>query len=130
MSFVLFRLQDNQRGLLWLAAAVALCVLVCDPALASEGTGGGLPYEDWLTDLRNSITGPVAFTLSIIGIVGAGGVLIFGGELNGFLRSLIFIVLVLAFLVGAQNLMSNFFGRGAEVASLAPATLQLTVVAG
>lgn len=84
-----------------------------DSAFASVGTGGGLPYEDWLTKLRNSMTGPVAFTLSIMGIVMAGGILIFGGDLNGFFRTLVFIVLVMALLVGAQNMMSSLFGRGA-----------------
>jgi len=48
----------------------------------------------------------------------AGGVLIFGGDLNGFFRTLIFVVLVMALLVGAQNMMSSFFGRGAEIAAL------------
>jgi type IV secretion system protein TrbC len=84
-------------------------------AEASVGTGGGLPYETWLTSLQNSVTGPVAFTLSIIGIVVAGGVLIFGGDLNGFFRTLIFIVLVMALLVGAQNIMSTLFARGAVI---------------
>jgi type IV secretion system protein VirB2 len=65
----------------------------------------------------------VAFALSIIGIVIAGGVLIFGGDLNGFFRTLIFIVLVMALLVGAQNMMSSFFGRGAEIALLPLAQL-------
>ena len=60
----------------------------------------------------------MAFALSIIGIVIAGGVLIFGGDLNGFFRTLIFLVLVMALLVGAQNMMSSFFGKGAEIASL------------
>jgi len=60
--------------------------------------------------LRNSVTGPVAFTLSIVGIVVAGGILIFGGELNAFFRTLIFIVLVMALLIGAQNIMTNLFG--------------------
>lgn len=101
-----------------LATLLALILLTPLQALASEGTGGSLPYEGWLTNLRNSVTGPVAFALSIIGIVIAGGVLIFGGDLNGFFRTLIFIVLVMALLVGAQNMMSNFFGRGAEVAGI------------
>ena len=51
----------------------------------------------------------------------AGGVLIFGGDLNGFFRTLMFLVLVMAFLVGAQNMMSTFFGRGAEIAALGDA---------
>jgi type IV secretion system protein VirB2 len=44
--------------------------------------------------------------------------LIFGGELNHFFRSLIFLVLVMALTVGAQNMMSSFFGAGAVIATL------------
>ncbi len=86
-----------------------LLLIAPELALASVGGGGGLPYESWLVNLRNSVTGPVAFTLSIIGIVVAGGILIFGGELNAFFRTLIFIVLVMALLIGAQNIMTNLF---------------------
>ena len=112
-----FRFDRNAVFYLGLLALLAFFVLAPHTAFASEGTGGSLPYESWLTNLRNSVTGPVAFTLSLIGIVVAGGILIFGGELNGFFRTLIFIVLVMAFLVGAQNMMSSFFGRGAELAA-------------
>ena len=96
----------------------ALSLLTPQDAIAAVGAGGALPYEGWLTALQNSVTGPVAFALSIIGIVIAGGVLIFGGDLNGFFRTLIFLVLVMALLVGAQNMMGAFFGKGAEIASL------------
>jgi type IV secretion system protein VirB2 len=121
MKSTLPALRFDNRALLYLGvsfAILAFFLLMPHPAFASQGTGGSLPYEDWLTNLRNSVTGPVAFALSIIGIVVAGGILIFGGELNGFFRTLIFIVLVMALLVGAENMMSNFFGRGAEIASL------------
>lgn len=100
----------------WLVL-VALWMLLPEYASASEGVGGSLPYESWLVNLRNSVTGPVAFTLSIIGIVVAGGILVMGSDLSGFFRTLVFIVLVMALLVGAQNMMSNFFGRGAEIAA-------------
>ena len=89
-------------------------LLTVDNAQASVGGGGALPYETWLVNLRNSVTGPVAFTLSIVGIVVAGGILIFGGELNAFFRTLIFIVLVMALLVGANNIMTNLF-QGAVI---------------
>jgi type IV secretory pathway VirB2 component (pilin) len=110
-----------QLGML---ALLAFIFMAPQHAFASTGTGGSLPYESWLTNLQNSVTGPVAFALSIIGIVVAGGVLIFGGDLNGFFRTLIFLVLVMALLVGAQNVMSTFFGRGAEIASLGNAAIQ------
>lgn len=100
-----------------LFVTLALLFLFAPHAMASEGSGGGLPYEGWLTQLRYSVTGPVAFTLSVIGIVIAGAVLIFGGDLNGFFRTMVFVILVMALLVGAQNMMSSFFGRGAEISA-------------
>ena len=98
-----------------LLIVMSLVFLLPEQAVAT-GTAGGLPYESWLTNLQNSVTGPVAFALSIIGIVVAGGVLIFGGDLNGFFRTLIFLVLVMALLIAANNIMTSFFGAGAEVA--------------
>ena len=116
----------SRRTKLCIAALVLLALMVLLPqhALASEGGGGQLPYESWLTNLRNSVTGPVAFTLSIVGIVIAGGVLIFGGDLNGFFRTLFFLVLVMALLIGAQNMMSGLFGQGAEIASSAESMMR------
>jgi type IV secretion system protein TrbC len=108
----------NHRLVVWFGFMVVLLLFAGHDAYAGTATGGSLPYETWLTSLRNSATGPVAFTLSIIGIVVAGGVLIFGGDLNGFFRTLIFIVLVMALLVGAQNMMTTFFGAAAEIAFL------------
>lgn len=117
-----FRLDRNAVFYIGLLALLSFFLLAPQITFASEGTGGSLPYESWLTNLRNSVTGPVAFTLSLIGIVVAGGILIFGGELNGFFRTLIFIVLVMALLVGAQNMMGSFFGRGAEIAGATDAS--------
>ena len=93
----------------------AVLLLICIDVQAASGAGGALPYESWLTTLRNSVTGPIAFSVSMIGIVVAGGMLIFGGELNHFFRSLIFLVLVMALTIGAQNMMSTFFGQGALI---------------
>ena len=101
-------------GCFYSIAVLAIFLLSTDQAQAAVGAGGSLPYETWLVNLRNSVTGPVAFTLSIVGIVVAGGSLVFGGELNAFFRTLIFIVLVMALLVGANNVMSNLF-QGAVI---------------
>jgi type IV secretion system protein TrbC len=113
-------LAINKQTLSIIGQALLLAFFILLPAhaIASTGTGGSLPYEPWLTSLANSVTGPVAFTLSVVGIVVAGGVLIFGGELNAFFRTMIFLVLVMALLVGAQNIMSGLFGRGAVIAAL------------
>ncbi len=103
---------------LWcMGLLLTLCVITMPHEAYAAGTaGGGLPYESALTRLRASITGPVAFTLSLMGIVGAAGVLIFGGELTGFLRMMVFLVLLIAILVGAQNVLTTLFAAGAEIA--------------
>lgn len=108
------------RTLVYLCLIGLIVYLAASPddAWAVASDGGNLPYEGWLQKLQDSVTGPVAFALAIIGIVVAGGVLIFGGELNAFFRSMIFIVLVMALIIGANNMMQNFFGKGAEIASL------------
>jgi type IV secretory pathway VirB2 component (pilin) len=108
--------STNNR--LWLALFIVMLVVVGNDAYAGTATGGSLPYESWLSTLRDSVTGPVAFTLAIVGIVIAGGVLIFGGDLNGFFRTLIFMVLVMAFLVGAQNMMTTVFGNAAVISMI------------
>lgn len=106
--------RNNKKALI--AVGTGLMILLCaHPALASSTEGGGLPFDDWFTKVRSSITGPFAFTASIVGLVGAGATLIFGGDMNGFLRTLIFIVLVLAFIVAAQNTLSAITGQGAEI---------------
>jgi hypothetical protein len=59
----------------------------------------------------------VAFTISITGLVGTGSALIFqGGEINAFLRTVIYFILVVALVIAAQNIMSGLFGKGAVIA--------------
>jgi len=104
----------NQRKL-WLFTFFALALLlVCHPALAAS-TGGGLPYEGWLTKIVNSISGPVAYAVSVMAMVGAGAGLIWGGEMSGFLKTLLVIVLVLSFVIAAKNTISAITGKGAEI---------------
>lgn len=97
--------------------AVALGAVSCHPNLAHAAAagGGGLPWDAPLTVLRNDITGPVAFTISLLAMVACGAALVFGGEVNEFIRRLIMVVLVAAFLVGVTNLASALGITGAIV---------------
>ena len=101
-----------------LAIVFAWLVLSVSARTAHAATGGaGLPWETPLTTLSNSVTGPVAYSVSLIGIVGAGGILIFaGGQVNEFLRAVLFCVLVIAFIIAAKNTLTAFgFAAGAEL---------------
>lgn len=88
----------------------ALFILSVLAGTVHAATGGaGLPWETPLTTLSNSVTGPVAYAVSLIGIVGAGGVLIFaGGMVNEFLRAVLFCVLVIAFIIASKNTLTSF----------------------
>jgi len=94
---------------------LALFALV--PQLHAATGGSGLPWEAPLTTLANSVSGPVAYGLSIMGIVGVGGFLIFaGGMLGDLLRAILFIVLVIAMVIASKNTLSAFgFAAGAEI---------------
>ncbi len=90
-------------------------ILLSNTAFAAESTGGALPYEGWLKTLQQSLTGPVAFSVAMIGIVTCGATLILsGGEIGRFMQSLIFLVLVMTLLIGANALMTRFF-NGASI---------------
>lgn len=99
-----------------LAGGVALGAMACHPHLAhAAAAGGALPWDTPLTTLRTDITGPVAFTISLLAMVACGAALVFGGEINEFIRRLIMVVLVAAFLVGVTNLASALGITGAIV---------------
>ena len=97
------------------AMLVAVASVLSSPAYASSSGGGGLPWESPLQTITQSITGPVAFAVSVIGVFAAGAGLIWGGEISGFTRTLIFVVLVIGLIVAATNILSTLFGVGALV---------------
>ena len=85
---------------------------------AIAGTGGGaLPWESPLQTIADSISGPVAYAISLIGIVVAGAMLVWGGEINEFARRIIMLVLVISLIVFATQLLSTLFNvSGAVIA--------------
>lgn len=108
-------LRRNIRNLAWIAGMLAILFLILHPvsALATQ-QGGGMPFDDTLKKIRDSATGPLAAGLAIVGVIVAGGTLIFGGEIGGFFKSLMFIVLVASMLVGADNILNNLQVQGAS----------------
>ena len=83
------------------------------PALASSG--GSLPWEGPLEQIQESITGPVAGYIALAAVAIAGGMLIFGGELNDFARRLVYVVLVAGILLGATTIVGLFGATGASI---------------
>lgn len=93
--------------------AALFCAALVAPALASSG--GSLPWEGPLEKIQESITGPVAGAIALAAMAIAGGMLIFGGELNDFARRLVYIVLVAGILLGATTIVGLFGATGASI---------------
>lgn len=94
--------------------ATSVILTAAAPALASTG-GGGLPWEGPLQQIQESINGPVAGAIALAAMAIAGGMLIFGGELNDFARRLVYIVLVAGILLGASQIVGLFGATGASI---------------
>jgi len=104
----------KNRTFFLLIATFALSALAIEPALAAGG-GGGLPWEGPLQQIQQSITGPVAGAIALAAVAIAGGMLIFGGELNDFARRLMYVVLVAGILLGATQIVGLFGASGASI---------------
>ncbi|ODT74414.1 MAG: conjugal transfer protein [Pelagibacterium sp. SCN 64-44] len=92
---------------------LAVSLFAVTPALAAGG--GGLPWEGPLQQIQQSITGPVAGFIALAAVAVAGGMLIFGGELNDFARRLMYVVLVAGILLGATQIVGLFGASGASI---------------
>ncbi|NEK17173.1 TrbC/VirB2 family protein [Rhizobium leguminosarum] len=103
----------RERSIDLAAIALILAFILADPAWASSG--GGLPWEDPLQQIQESITGPVAGFIALAAVAIAGGMLIFGGELNDFARRLMYVVLVAGILLGATQIVALFGATGASI---------------
>ncbi len=77
--------------------------------------GAGLPWETPLQTISRSIQGPVAYGISLLSLIGCGGTLVWGGEINDFLRRGILLVLVISLIIFATNLMSSLFNANGAV---------------
>lgn len=99
-------------------AALALGAVIL-PEIAQAGSAQGMPWEAPLDKLKNSLTGPVALGVSVISIVVTGAGLVWGGEMNDFVRKAIMALFAISITVGATSFINVFFG--ANGATIAPA---------
>ncbi|HVI56687.1 MAG TPA: TrbC/VirB2 family protein [Luteibacter sp.] len=119
--------RKNSLPSLVVTALATLAILFPGLALAVDDV---LPYQKGIDVFYASMTGPVPFIISLMGIVGCGAMLIFGGEISGFMRTMIFIVLVVSVIVQAKSVVSllglNWQPDSSRTAVLLPAIGQLS----
>ena len=90
------------------ATALVLGFLIADPAHAA---GSGMPWEEPLQAILESIEGPVAKIVAVIIIIITGLTLAFGDTSGGF-RRLIQIVFGLSIAFAASSFFLSFFSFG------------------
>ena len=90
---------------------VSLTLLASFAAAPAYAAGSNMPWEQPLTQILNSIQGPVAKILAVIVIIVTGLTLAFGDTSGGF-RRLIQIVFGLSIAFAASSFFLTFFNFG------------------
>lgn len=88
--------------------AAALALVISSPAYAA---GAGMPWEEPLQQILDSVQGPVAKIIAVIIITVTGLTLAFGETSGGF-RRLIQIVFGLSIAFAASSFFLTFFSFG------------------
>lgn len=107
------RVPDRQSILLT-GAAVGLGLAL---AATAQAAGSGMPWEEPLQQVLESVQGPVAKIIAVIIIIVTGLTLAFGETAGGF-RRLIQIIFGLSIAFAASSFFLSFFsfGGGALIA--------------
>ena len=104
----------NRNSTFLLGAAVGLALTIASNAQAA---GSGMPWEQPLQQVLDSVQGPVAKIVAVIIIIVTGLTLAFGETAGGF-RKLIQIIFGLSIAFAASSFFLSFFsfGGGALIA--------------
>jgi type IV secretion system protein VirB2 len=94
---------------------LASAVFAATMADAFATGAGGLPWDGAITTLQNDLTGPVATGISVIAFLAAGATLVFGEELGGIAKKLLYVVLGVAFIVLGNKFLQVLGLTGALV---------------
>lgn len=90
----------------WVSVAVLALLCCAAPAYAA---GTGMPWEQPLQQVLDSVTGPVARAAAVIAIVISGFGIMFS-EGGGGVRKLAFVGLGIAIIFAAASFFLQFFG--------------------
>jgi len=104
----------DRRAVLRICMAIGLALAI---AASADAAGSGMPWEEPLQKVLESVQGPVAKIVAVIIIIVTGLTLAFGETAGGF-RKLIQIIFGLSIAFAASSFFLSFFsfGGGALIA--------------
>ena len=98
----------DRRTLFRLGVAIGLALAI---AASAQAAGSGMPWEEPLQKVLESVQGPVAKIVAVIIIIVTGLTLAFGETAGGF-RRLIQIIFGLSIAFAASSFFLSFFSFG------------------
>jgi type IV secretory pathway VirB2 component (pilin) len=102
------RSSQDCQGAIRIAAAIGIAIAA---AASANAAGSGMPWEEPLQKVLESVQGPVAKIVAVIIIIVTGLTLAFGETSGGF-RRLIQIVFGLSIAFAASSFFLSFFSFG------------------
>lgn len=111
-------LKNDYFRFVLMVSAVLLLALIADPALASTagpGGGTGLQWETPIQTIVRSISGPVAWGFLVLGLLAIAFKLVWGGDMDAFLRSAIYFVMVGSLIAFAVGIIGGVMFAGATI---------------
>lgn len=108
-------MRTNRRWLLFLLLVGASLALPHIAHAAAAG-GGTMPWDSPLTNIKNDLTGPTAFILSLVGIFCCLVPMLWGSEINHVVRGVIVCIFIVSVLTGIASAATMFGIAGAVVA--------------
>lgn len=98
----------DRRTTFRIGVAIALALAI---AVSAQAAGSGMPWEEPLQKVLESVQGPVAKIVAVIIIIVTGLTLAFGETAGGF-RRLIQIIFGLSIAFAASSFFLSFFSFG------------------
>lgn len=99
-------------------SALIVLLFISFPALASTagpGGGTGLQWETPIQTIVRSISGPVAWGFLVLGLLAIAFKLVWGGDMDAFLRSAIYFVMVGSLIAFAVGIIGGVMFAGATI---------------
>ena len=101
-------MRTNSQRLLKASGRIAAALSLCLLSAQARAAGSGMPWEEPLQKVLESVQGPVAKIVAVIIIITTGLTLAFGETAGGF-RRLIQIVFGLSIAFAASSFFLSFF---------------------
>lgn len=103
-------MQTRLRWSLFALVLVGLALAFPEQAHATTAGGSGLPWETPVQRFVDSLLGPIAIAMVLLGFVGGVWRFMIGGQIDNFISSMLMLILCGSILLAAKPLISQFYG--------------------